>query len=249
VTFFDAQLRAGSLRAGDLEDLRFFGVAGALALGEGRAARADDVLRRWAELAGGALRRSRRAGIEAFAAVGVSPREIPRRGLEALLAELPHVLGRPRVVAVGPVGLDQGGAREEEVLERQLALAAELRLPVTVGEAGSARAARRALAVVAEAGLPPERVLVSAANLAAVRTIRGCGHVAALVLAGGALDEAVGIVRALGPDGIALASGAGDGAGDLLSLPRAAARMEKAGLSRAVIGRVCGGNARRWLGV
>ena len=54
-------------------------------------------------------------------------------------------------------------------------------------------------------------------------------------------------MRSLGPEGIVLGSGAGDGAGDLLALPRAAARMLKAGLSSAVVRRVCGGNARALL--
>ena len=248
MTFFDPILRAGSLRAGDLDDLRFFGVGGALVAGEGDGASADGVFRRWDGLAGAALRRARRAGLEAWAAVGVSPLEIPRRGLEALLAELPHRLGRPRVAVVGPLGLERGGAREEEVLARQLALASELRVPVLLRAAPGERAARRALAVVRESELPPERVLAGAAGLRDVRTIRGCGHLAALDLSAGSLDEAVRIVRALGPEGLALASGAGDGAGDLLAIPRAAGRMHKAGLSAAVIRRVCGENARRWVG-
>ncbi len=66
---------------------------------------------------------------------------------------------------------------------------------------------------------------------------------------GDALDEAVRLVRSLGPEGVVLGSGAGDGAGDLLALPRAAGRLAKAGLSPAVIRRVCGGNARALLGV
>jgi uncharacterized protein len=78
--------------------------------------------------------------------------------------------------------------------------------------------------------------------------IRACGYTAGLSLSasggGDALDEAVRLVRSLGPEGLALGSGAGDGAGDLLAVPRAAARMAKAGLSPAVVRRVCGANAR-----
>jgi predicted metal-dependent TIM-barrel fold hydrolase len=252
---FDALLHPASLRGGDLEDLRFFGVGGALACADAGAGSAPEVARGWSALAGPVLRRMRRAGVAGYAAVGVHPLLIPRRGLEALLAELPEHLGRPRVVAVGPVGVEHGGRREEEVLARQLALAAELRRPALVHTPSRdrERLTRRALAVLREAEVPPERALV-VADARTVRMIRACGHAAALSLAdpggrGAPIDDAVRIVRALGAEGIALASGAGDGAGDLLALPRAAARLAKAGLSAAVIRRVCGENVRALLGV
>ena len=57
------------------------------------------------------------------------------------------------------------------------------------------------------------------------------------------------LVATLGPEGLCLDSDAGDGAGDLLALPRAADRMVKMGLSEAVVRRVCGGNALSFLGV
>jgi hypothetical protein len=81
--------------------------------------------------------------------------------------------------------------------------------------------------------------------------IRACGHCAGLVLAAGepAIEEAVRIVRTLGPEGLVLSSGAGEAGSDLLALPRAAGRLAKAGLSDAVVRRVCGGNAIRWLGL
>jgi predicted metal-dependent TIM-barrel fold hydrolase len=256
VILFDAALRAASLRPGDLADLRFFGVGGALALLDDGPPVAAELARGWDELAGPVLRRLRRAGLVARAALGIPPRRIPRRGLEALLAALPEHLGRPGVAALGPVGLEAGGRREEEVLERQLALAVELRRPVVVHAPARDRErfTRRTLALLREAGVEPGRALVAFADPRTLRMIRACGYVAALSLSDAdgrpaPIDDAVRTVRALGPDGLALASGAGDGAGDLLALPRAEARLRKAGLSGAVIRRVCGGNVRRLLGV
>jgi predicted metal-dependent TIM-barrel fold hydrolase len=249
VKLFDAQLHAAALRQGDLEDLRFFGVAGALVPAADGAAAAPAVASAWDGLAG-VIRRMERAGLAAWGAAGVHPRWIPRRGLEALLAELPEHLGRRRVAALGPVGLDGGGPREEEVLLRQLALARELRRPVLVWTppGDRLRATRRVVALLREAGVEAGRALV-VADAGTARLVRGCGQVAALLLTGRGLEDAVRLVRAQGPDGIALASGAGDGAGDLLALPRAAARLAKAGLSAAVIRRACGENARRALGI
>lgn len=251
--YFDAQLHPVALRAGDLADLRFFGVDGALAPAEQAVVPAtrEGVRRAWEALAAGATRRLRRAGIMGFAAIGVHPRSIPWRGLEALLAELPEFLGRPQVVALGAVGLEEGGPREEAVFARQLELAGELRLPVVVHTPWRRKEVltRRALALLREHDLDASRVLVTRADGRTVRMIRACGYAAGLTLSAAApgrdpIDEAVRLVRSLGPEGLVLGSGAGDGAGDLLSLPRAAARLAKAGLSAAVVRRVCGDNAR-----
>lgn len=252
---FDARLLARSLRPADLDDLVWFGVAGALVTaGDAVApATADAVRDGWLDLLGGTRRRLRRAGLVARVALGVHPRRIPARGLEALLHELAELLGRPGAAAVGEIGLDEGVPREERLLERQLELAASLRLPVLVRVPWRRReaATRRTLAALRASELPPERALVEA-DATTVRAVRACGHLACLGLSaadGRALDEAVRAVRALGPEGIALASGAGEAGGDLLALPRAAARLSHSGLSGAVVRRVCGGNAARLLAV
>src|SRR5512138_306536 len=252
---FDALLRAGRLRPPEIEDLRFFGVTGALVPSDDSTAGsgADGVRRGWEEVVA-AVRRLRRAGLAAWAALGVHPACIPTRGLEALLAELPDALGRPEVAAIGLVGLAGGGELEERVLGRQLELARELRRPVLAGAwRGRDRTARRLLAVLRESELEPRRVLVAGADARTVRAIRACGHLAALPLTGdgrrSAIDGAVGIVRSLGAEGIVLGSDAGQSGGDLLALPRAADRLEKAGLSDAVVRRVCGENALAFLAV
>ncbi len=250
---FDAHLRARGLSARDLADLRFFGVTGALAPSDdsGSPLGADAIRRGWEQLAGPIVRRLRRGGLAGYAALGVHPKRIPWRGLELLLAELPDLLGRPEVVAIGAIGLESGGPREEQVFARQLGLAKDLRLPVLVHTpfADKARLTRRTLAVLREADLPPERVLVDRADGRTVRMIRACGYRAGLSLSPSrGVEDAVRLVRTLGADGLVLESDAGEG-GDLLALPRAADRLGKAGLSDAVIRRVCGGNALAWLGL
>ncbi len=253
---FDALLRAGGLRPPEVEDLRFFGVAGALVPSDDSATpcTADGVRRGWDDVVA-AARRLRRGGVAAWAALGVHPGRIPPRGLEALLAELPGALGRPEVAALGLVGLAEGGELEERVLSRQLELARELRRPVVVETPwrGRERITRRLLAVLRASELDPGRVLVAGADVHTVRAIRACGHLAALPLSGDGrrdrIDAAVRIVRSLGAEGIVLGSDAGMTGGDLLALPRAADRLEKAGLSDAVVRRVCGENALAFLGV
>ncbi len=250
---FDAHLRPAGVGGRDVGDLRFFGVAGALCpSGDPAAAAAASVRRGWERLVGPAVRRLRRQGLAAYAALGVHPRRIPWRGLEALLAELPDLLGRPEVVAIGEIGLEEGGGREEEVLARQLEMARELRLPVVVRTPwkDAVRLTRRILAMLREAELEPGRVLVGHADARTVRMVRACGYRAGLWLSSGAgaLEAAVRLVRSLGAEGLVLGSGAGEG-GDLLALPRAADRLARAGLSDAVVRRVCGLNALAVLGL
>jgi predicted metal-dependent TIM-barrel fold hydrolase len=253
---FDALLHARPLRPRDLDDLRFFGIAGGLVPSDDAVAAATPAAIRagWEEVAL-AVRRLRRAGLAAWGALGVHPRRIPLRGLEALLADLPAALGRAEIAALGAVGLDQGGELEVRVLARQLELARELRLPVVAAAPWRAREriTKRLLALLREAELEPGRVLVAGADERTVRAVRACGYLSGLSLsAGGArggLEAAVRIVAALGPEGVVLGSDAGLAGGDLLALARAADRLEKAGLSEAVVKRVCGGNALAFLGV
>ena len=249
---FDALLHARSLGPRDLADLRFVGVEGGLVPSDDAVPSASGpaVRRGWDEVVL-AVRRLRRAGLAAWGALGVHPRRVPLRGLEALLADLPAALGRPEIAAVGAVGLEDGGELEERVLVRQLELARELRLPVVVSipSRGRERMTRRVLALVREAALEPARVLVAGADARTVRAIRACGHLAGLSLSGEGLDGAVALVAALGPEGLVLGTDAGLAGGDLLALARVADRLGRAGLSDAVVRRVCGANALSFLGV
>lgn len=249
---FDAFLHARALGRRALADLSFFGVEGGLVPSDDAvpSATAAAVRRGWEDVVR-AVRRLRRGGLAAWAAVGVHPRRVPLRGLEALLADLPAALGRPEVAALGAVGLEEGSELEERVLARQLELARELRLPVVAVTPWRARerVTRRLLVLLREAELEPARVLVAGADARTVRSIRACGHHAGLSLTGDGLERAVELVASLGPEGLVLGTDAGLAGGDLLALARAADRLSRAGLSDAVVRRVCGGNALAFLGV
>jgi predicted metal-dependent TIM-barrel fold hydrolase len=249
---FDALLHAADLRAADAEALRFFGVAGAL-VPSGDAfhpASAAALQAHWLATAA-AARRLRRHGVRAWAALGVDPRRIPRRGLAERLAGLPELLGRPEVAAVGPAGLESGSPEEEEIFLAQARLSAELRLPLLVraGWRQRARQVGRLLELLAGTEVAPERVLVLHADTRTLPAIRARGHRALVALSGAhGVEEAARLVARHGAEGIVLGSDAGDGGGDLLAVPRAADRLERAGLSVAVIRRVCLQNALAWLG-
>lgn len=251
---FDAHLHPEGLSDQDLESMRFFGVERALVVAHHFPEPTAKGLRRhFDELVGRQLPRLERLGIRAYAALGVHPRCIPRRGLSEVLQALPDYFQGGRVVALGETGLHSGGEEEEEAFREQLALAKSLKLRVVVHTPVSdkERHTRRILALLQESGVLPSRVLVDHATGKTVRPILSLGHWAGLTLDPETLraERAVALVRKLGSERILLNSDAGDGAGDILGLARMANLLAKAKLSERVVHRVASQNAARFFQV
>lgn len=238
---FDGPLDAEGLLDADLDTLRLFGVEAALVappplpVSDPREAR--DRLER---LLHHQLPRFTRAGIRAWATLGLSGLSLPDRGLHEVLDVLPELCAGGRTVAIGPLDLLGRSGATEEAFDAQLALAAQLELPVLVNAAGSALAP--AIARLQAQGQPPKRTLLLRLDEAGARIALGLGFYAGLSVhpAVQSLEQAIGAVRRLGARKVVLSNQAGGG--DLLSLPRAVHRMEKEGLSEALISRVGGLN-------
>ena len=249
---FDTQLHPDGLSDTDLESLRVFGVRAALVAAHHfpePSARAllghfDDIVTRQ-------LPRLERAGLRAYAALGVHPRCVPRRGLSEVLSQLPAYFHGGKVVAVGAIGLHRGGEEEEEAFVEQVALARRLKLPAIVHTPirDKERVTRRTLALLRDTSLPPGRVLVDRASGRTVRTIIACGHVAGLTIHPDELpaERAVALIRKFGSARLVLSSHAGEGASDMLGLPRLVSLLSRAKLSRHVIARVSFQNALDFL--
>lgn len=251
---FDAHLHPESLSDQDLESMRFFGVERALVVAHHFAEPTPKALRQhFDDLVGRQLPRLERLGIRAYAALGVHPRCIPRRGLSEVLYSLPDYFQGGRVVALGETGLHAGGEEEEEAFLEQLTLARRLKLRVVVHTPtrDKERHTRRILALLRTSGVLPSRVLVDHVTGRTVGAILGCGHWAGLTLHPEALkaERAVALVRKLGSERLVLNSDAGDGAGDILGLARLARLLAKANLSERVVRRVAYENAERFFQV
>ncbi len=251
---FDSHLHPERLRDVDLQTLRYFGVQRVLGLAHYLEEPGVDALRaQVTALVDEELPRLQRAGLDARVALGVHPRSLPRRGLQAVLDLLPAAFDDRRVVAVGEIGLHHGGPAEEEAVVEQLRLARRLRVPVLVHtpERDKERHTRRLLALLREHGPAPERVLVDHVSARTLPLVLGCGHWAGLTVQLGALkaERAVALVARMGSERLVFNSDAGDRTGDLLAFPRAAHLLSRSGLSDNVVRRVAWANASRFLGL
>ncbi|HWV38746.1 MAG TPA: TatD family hydrolase [Vulgatibacter sp.] len=252
---FDAQIHLGGLADQDLKDLAYFGVDAAVAVAGDDAPAGDgrELFAHLEELVTAGTTRMRQAGIAPFFALGVHPRRIPSAGFQELVARMPELFDKGRVVAIGAIGLQEGGAREESAFQTQLELAASLELPVIVHtpEHDKPRMVRRTLSLLREADAPPERVLVGGVDATTLRLVRSCGYTAGLLVHPSRIpaDDAASIVRQYGAAGLVLASDAGAGPGDILAVPRTLHLLEVVGISPKIIRRVARDNAIAFFGI
>jgi predicted metal-dependent TIM-barrel fold hydrolase len=250
---FDAHIHPEGLTDADLESMRFFGISGALVTAHhaARESKPQQILEHFDNVVKTQLARLEKAGIRGYAALGVDPRSVPRRGVSLVLDALPAYFKGGRVRALGEIGLHKGGPTEEHAFVEQLKLARKLKLPVLVHtpHREKTRLTRRALAIVRELLIPPASVLVDHADGTTIRLILESGHFAGLTVHPAELkaERAVALVRKLGTERIVLNTDSGDGAGDLTAHARTAHLLEKAEMSAAVIERVCRSNAMAWL--
>ncbi|MDG4828956.1 TatD family hydrolase [Solwaraspora sp. WMMD1047] len=122
--------------------------------------------------------RASQFGVRHFATVALNPKEAnDPRCREVVGDVVPRFLDKDSVVAVGEVGYDSMTPAEDEVFAEQLALAVEYELPALVHtpHRDKVRGVQRSLAVVAESGLPPGRVVVDHLNEVTVGLVRDTG--------------------------------------------------------------------------
>ena len=246
---FDAHLHPEGVSDQDLESLHFFGVTTALVAADHSPihAKVKSILGHFDDIVQRQLPRLEAAGIRAYAALGVHPGALPRRGLTEVLSALPSYFRGGKVVALGEVGLHLGGEAEEEAFLGQVELARKLKLALLVHTPSKdkERLTRRTLTLLKASLIPPAQVLVDHASPRTVRLILACGYHAGLTVHPEELsaEQTVALVRKLGAERLLLDSDSGDGAGDLLGMARAASLLAKAGLSERVVARVGFDNA------
>lgn len=248
LALFDVRLQPEGLADADLETMRFFGLSAALVAAQAQArATAASLREHFDDLVRRQLPRLAKAGVRGYAALGVHPLSVPRRGLSEVLSALPSYFTAGKVVALGAIGLHHGGEAEVEAFSEQLQLARRLKLPVlvTTPRRDKERVTKRVLRLIAESGLPPQRVLVDRASAATAPLILELGSWAALAVHPDELaaEAAVQIIRRRGGQRLMISSSAGAGAGDILSLARLVSLLGKGRLSPQLIAKVAHENA------
>ena len=241
--FVDLHLHADGIPAQDLATLAYFGLQAAVTCArDAGAGSAADMVRHWDHLVQNETRRLKAAGIRPMVALALHPSRIPWHGADDLLHRLPRYFDDPRVVALGELGLDQGGEREEDILRRQLELAARLRKPAIVHTPAREKLqrTRRLLALIHDSPLEPAQALVDHVSPETFPLVRGMGCWAGLTLQPDGMDAqtAARLVARHGAERIVLTSDIGEGASDLLALPKAAEALRKAGLSEELARRL-----------
>jgi predicted metal-dependent TIM-barrel fold hydrolase len=180
--------------------------------------------------------RAAQFGIRHHATIALNPKEANDPRCREVLAEIPRYLLKDGVVAVGEVGYDSMTPKEDEVFAAQLQMAHEAELPVLVHTPHRDKLAgtRRTLDVVAESGLPPERVLVDHLNETNVAMVRDAGAWAGFsIYPDTKMDEdrMVAILQEYGTERMIVNSAADWGRSDPLKTAKTGHAMLAAGFS------------------
>lgn len=194
--------------------------------------------------------RATKAGVELYAALGVHPSAIPRDA-DSLLEQLPELLKQERVVAVGETGLELKDKRETKILERQLALALELDMPIIIHtpKREKAKAVKEILKLVDNSGIKPERVMIDHLREESMKTALDTGvYLGLSIQPPSKLShmEAAELVRKYGSERVVLSSDMSSIPSDPLALPRCALIMRGIGVSGGEVRRVTYKNAAKF---
>jgi predicted metal-dependent TIM-barrel fold hydrolase len=121
--------------------------------------------------------RASQYGIRHHCAVALNPKEANDPRCRAVLDVLPRYLDKDGVVAVGEIGYDSMTPDEDESFTAQLSLAIEFGLPALVHTPHRDKQAGvgRSLAVIAESGIDPARVVVDHLNEVTVAAVADTG--------------------------------------------------------------------------
>ena len=170
-----------------------------------------------------------------------------------MLALLPRFLAKDGVVAVGEIGYDAMTPAEDEALRAQLELAREHELPALVHTPHRDKLAgtRKTLALVEEAGVAPETVLIDHNNELTVKEVHASGCWAGFsIYPNTKMDEhrMVRIVEDIGTDRVLINSACDWGVSDPLKVSKTVAAMQAAGIDDDDIEKVVWRNPLEFFG-
>jgi len=192
-------------------------------------------------------KRAREAGLELFVALGIHPEAIPR-DVGGLIEELPDVLDNEYVVAIGETGLDESTEKEIDVLKAQMKLSIKKDLPIIIHTPtkGKKEAIKAILSLIEITKVDPSKVLLDHINTETVLMVIDTGvYMGLSIQPPSKIDtkEAISIIEGHGPSRFMLNSDMSSKKSDPLTIQRIALELEKTGVSKEWIKKVCHDNA------
>jgi len=185
--------------------------------------------------------RASQFGIAHFCTLALNPKEANNPVVApGVLELLPRYLEKDGVVAIGEIGFDDQTDAEEKYFAAQIDLAMTFDLPVLIHtpHRDKKRGTERSLALVREAGIPEERVLIDHNTEETLPLVlnTGCwaGH---SIYPQSKMDEPrmVALVKRYGGERILINSAADWGVSDPLKVPKTAQAMKEAGIDGETI--------------
>ena len=194
-------------------------------------------------------KRAKDYGIEHFVCISVNPKEATERPLALdAIEEMKKYLDRERVVALGEIGYNLINDLEEEVMVKQMDIAAEKDMLMTVHlpHNNKPEGMRRMEAILSGKNYNRQKILVDHNVEETIEKTLELGMWAGLSVypvSKLSPERAMNIIRKYGTERIMVHSAADWGPSDPLSVPLVAREMRKAGFSANEIERVTFYNA------
>jgi hypothetical protein len=198
--------------------------------------------------------RSRRFGIDHFAAISLNPKEAEDKGLaKEVIDGLAPYLEHPRCVALGEIGFNNITPAEEIAFRLQLQIARDHDLPVIVHlpHFNKPEGIRRTIAIIRELKMNPDRIVIDHNTEETIATSRDSGCYSGMtVYPISKLTPArvSAIIREFGSERMIVNGSADWGISDPLSLVKVCDFMRKDGHSETTIKRLLHDNAMAFYG-
>lgn len=258
---FDPNLRSRAQSDDDLKNLHYFGTDQAVTSAYGLRGfeRAEDLLRFFESLIKEERRRLERCGIEAYVALGVLPDGRPRRAHFEVWRELPGLLARPEVVALGEIGVWEDREDQWQLFERQVKIALDVGpMPILITPPSTLKITLtyKMMQRLERLGYPPSLVMMNHVDQRLLVNVIQSGF-CAVYPAGAPNNDPREVARVIadsleelgGVERILLTSALGSGGSDVLGVPKAIVALQDLGIEAEQIEAMVQVNAQTLFGV
>lgn len=258
---FDPNLRSRTQSDDDLKNLHYFGIEEVVSTAYGWRGfeRAEDLLAFFEALVEEEHRRLERLGFTAHVALGVLPDGQPRRAHFEVWRELPELLGRPEVVALGEIGVWEDVPAQWELFERQVKIALEVGpLPILVTPPGELKITMtyKMMQRLERLGYPPSLVMMNHTDERLLVNVIESGFCVGYPV-GAPNNNPRQVARVIaaslgelgGAERILLTAALGSGGADILGVPKTIVALQDLGINDEQIREMVCKNAQILFGV